>query len=66
MMDNRTNKRKNYSGEDRFLVYILLLPPAVYTLTVSVCVCVAGCVGGGRGGGVVGKDTKTASINHNL
>ena len=50
MMDNRTNKRKNYSVEDRFLVYILLLTPVVYTLTVSVCVCVGGCVcvwGGG-------------------
>ena len=58
MMDNRTNKRKNYPGEDRFLVYILLLPPALYTLTVSVCVCVSGdvCVGGwGGGGGESGK-----------
>ena len=63
MMDNRTNKRKNYPGEDRFLVYILLLPPALYTLTVSVCVCVGGCVGRGE---VVGKDTTTASINHNV
>ena len=30
MMDNRTNKRKNYTEEDGFLVYILLLPSTVY------------------------------------
>ena len=30
MMDNRTNKRKDYTEEDGFLVYILLLPSTVY------------------------------------
>ena len=30
MMDNRTNKRKNYTEEDGFLVCILLLPSTVY------------------------------------